>query len=1351
MIKDTLKRLLKMALCAVLVCTLSPTPSFAAQDNVRLASLGVPDLGVSSTSGDGIVWALDGNYIKGEVTGKAASGCDSASSTTSTMTLTNNKETAATLSFDFTVTLNSGTVTIDGVSKSANDTFSKEIDAGSSVKVVVTSAASASTTSIEMSNIKLLANVQATTIFVPSENGTYTVDGEAVDDQVSKTKNAFEGYQLKASPNDGFKFFGWYSGETLLSRDSETMLYFDSNTTITAKFVSATAPTFDVDGTKFFDLNAAVSYAQGNGKNKITLVEDGTLESGNYTIPSGITLLIPFDAANTLYTDTPVSVKDSAGTAKAYRTLTMAEGSSLTVNGAISVGGQYKAAAGSSSGSMTGNYGYIKMESGSNITVKNGGSLYAWGFVSGSGSVTAESGSSVYEWYQIMDFRGGTASSSMGNKVFPFSQYAVQNIEVPLTLYAGAKEVVYTGIYALSSVYPTSITFVGDNGMFKIVSGSLTKQYDGTTDRIIYTVNGQAEVNNLNLTLANQQVSSASYVLPLTNNMTVNLNSGSKMTINQDAALLAGVQANIASDAELLVSSGTNVYIYDADEWNANSYTCKGKFVSVQYAPSKTYNRSEANLVDAKVDVNGTLTAAGSIYTTAGGADICSSNGTGKYVQQGAPGTETTTYQYTQSSSSVTAHSISITAAKLHNADSSYTETANAKAGDNINYANGKWGSTNLTVTFDANEGEGTMDSQTIAASTDARLNPNTFTREGYTFTGWNTQADGTGTPYADGATINIDSNITLYAQWKINTYTVTWVNDDGTVLEKDENVAYGAAPAYNGATPTKEADAQYTYTFKGWDPEIGEDTKVTAGITYKAVYEKTVNKYDIVWKNWDGAQLKSEKVAYGEVPNYTGETPVRGGDAQHTYTFSGWTPEITEVAGNAEYTATFTDSINTYTVIWQNWDKTELQKDENVAYGTTPEYKGNAPTRDGDAQYSYTFNGWTPAVDKVTGDITYTATFEQTVNKYTVTWKNGDAVLKSEQVAYGDTPAYSGETPKNPDQTKICIFDGWDPEITAVAGDITYTAKFKALSGLYTDSAGDTWWLNDGVKELDKGLTRVQDSDGHNLYYYFGEDGKAVKGTDSWVEKTNGLLPQWGYVFDGNGAIAHDGAFQSGIQRDASDGKLYCYVDGIKVHRGMFEIDGDYYYARSSGQLVAGYSYYCERVNGLLPVGTYQFDADGRMVRPDVSKNGIVEEDGSLWYYVGGERSYAGLVQIDGRYYYVKTSGEVVRGKSYWITKTNGLLPEKSYAFADDGHIVFPDTSKSGIYPEDGSLYYYRDGARFYAGLVQIDGSYYYVRGTGEVVHGRSYWTTKTNGLLPEKSYTFADDGKMIVSNSMK
>ncbi|MGN1218127.1 MAG: hypothetical protein ACI4TD_09125, partial [Phocaeicola sp.] len=96
----------------------------------------------------------------------------------------------------------------------------------------------------------------------------------------------------------------------------------------------------------------------------------------------------------------------------------------------------------------------------------------------------------------------------------------------------------------------------------------------------------------------------------------------------------------------------------------------------------------------------------------------------------------------------------------------------------------------------------------------------------------------------------------------------------------------------------------------------------------------------------------------------------------------------------------------------------------------------------------------------------------------------------------------------------------------------------------------------------------------------------------------------------------------------------------------------------------------------------SYTFDETGKIVNPPVVeptdsernlKNGIVAENGSLYYYVDGMITYAGLIQIDGDYYYVRTSGEVVHGTTYWITKTNGLLPEASYTFGDDGKMVNP------------------------------------------------------------------------------
>ena len=885
---------------------------------------------------------------------------------------------------------------------------------------------------------------------------------------------------------------------------------------------TSTPATFRVGGQTYTDLGDAIAAAQSGADKTIVVATDGAL-TGSYTIPAGVTLLVPFDAAATLYKETPKAIR-TAPDSKVYRKLVLAADAALTVEGAISVGGQYYSPGGSQQGRMVGDYGYLWLNTGAAITVKNGGALYAWGFVSGNGTVAAESGAKVYEWFQVGDFRGGSATMSIAGcthsdkRVFPLSQYYIQNIEAALTVYAGAEEILHTDIYANENQNAANVNFIGSSGMFNVVSGSLTKQYDPAKDRMVYTVNGQAELNSLKLNLG-MTVDSSSFVLPITNNMTLHITPRSSITTKQDIALLPGVQVYVDKAAELTIAAGKKAYIYDSDQWTDQNYVNpNAKFKSVGYSPTKRYTRTNADLVDALVDVNGTLIAAGAIYTTKSGADVCSSQKTGRYIMKATSGTETITYQFTQSGSSVTPHNIDIDPIRLKNDDGSYTATT-GKAQDQYNFEVDKWlKCQRLLVIFDPNyTGAPEIEVQKVAPSTATPLLSNPFTREGYDFTGWTTAADGSGTSYADKANITLTADTTLYAQWElqkftvtwknedgtvletseveygtvpkytgetptkegdaqytytfagwdsevaavtedvtytatfdqtVNTYTVTWVDENGTELEKDENVPYGETPAYNGEQPTKAGDAQYTYTFDGWTPEI---KTVTADVIYKATYKQTVNKYTVTWVNEDGTELGTSEVEYGTVPKYTGKTPTKADTAQYNYVFAGWTPEIVAVTGDVTYTATFTNTTRTYTVTWKNGD-TVLEKDENVKYGAEPEYNGETPTKAADAQYTYTFTGWEPTVSAVTGDVTYTAVFSKTLNEYTVTWKNGDTVLKTEQVAYGATPVYSGETPtKAGDAQYSYTFTGWDPEIEAVTGAVTYTATFDQTVNTYT------------------------------------------------------------------------------------------------------------------------------------------------------------------------------------------------------------------------------------------------------------------------------------------------------------
>ena len=897
--KQVFKRFLSLALAMLMVLTLLPamtTTAWAATSGT-VTGLADKNIGLSFDGTADNAWTASSTQIIGKARSTSGSGCGGGKDYRSTLTITNNKTTEATLSFDYTVVVSEGTILVNNTTTTEAGNFSQELVAGGTITVEIESGSTSADTQITMSNVKLVADVSATVTFQPAENGSYTVDGQNITEVYTHTQSSMTAYQVAATPAEGYRFKGWYdvaSGKCI-STDAKTALNFDSDRTITARFVSKELALFEAGGQVFDDLNEAVAYAQTNRQSKITLATDGSI-SGTYTIPAGITLLIPFDEAKTCYTSTPAPTTSQAG-AKVFRTLTMAAGSSLTLasGAAISIGGQYYAPSGGASGKMVGPYGYIKMESGSAITVQSGASLYAWGFISGSGSVTVESGGSVYEWYQILDFRGGLASSQMGNKVFPFSQYAVQNVEVPLTLHAGASEKVYTAVYAMKKINPTSIPFIGNDGMFKIVSGSLTKAYDGATDRIHYTIDGVAEVNSLNLKLAGMSVSSSSYVLPLTNNMTINLTTGSKLTINQTAALLPGVQASIAEGAELVVSNGKSIYIYDSGEWGGYCGGSSQQFIPVVCAPGRTGKR--APLADVQVDVNGTLTAIGGIYTTASGADICSSNGTGKYIQRGAPGTETKTYQYTQSGSSVTSHEIPITAAKLHNADGSYTETANASVGTTIPYLDGVWGgAANITVDFDANGGEGTMTTWTGKPNTSIDLPKNTFTRENYTFTGWNTKADGTGKGYADGAIVSFDADTTLYAQWTQNPV-ITFDANGGKGTMGTQTVKPDEATALTANTFTR-AD----YDFTGWNTAkdgtgkfYADGANITTNGNVTLYAQWTLHKYHVRWLNWDNTVLQEGDYTCEDTAgwdDWNNETPSRPEDENYTYVFaSRWDP----------------------------------------------------------------------------------------------------------------------------------------------------------------------------------------------------------------------------------------------------------------------------------------------------------------------------------------------------------------------------------------------------------------------------------------------------------------------------
>ncbi len=212
-----------------------------------------------------------------------------------------------------------------------------------------------------------------------------------------------------------------------------------------------------------------------------------------------------------------------------------------------------------------------------------------------------------------------------------------------------------------------------------------------------------------------------------------------------------------------------------------------------------------------------------------------------------------------------------------------------------------------------------------------------------------------------------------------------------------------------------------------------------------------------------DGTEITELQVKSGEKLSRP-ENPVK----EH-YVFGGWYNGDTEwvfetdtVEKDMTLTAKWTPEV--YSVTFKNYDGTELAK-ENVSYGSLPQYSAT-PEKPGNAQYSYAFarwvdeNGQTVDLANIDKNIILTAEFAETLNKYKVTFKNGDEVLKEEQVEYGTVPTAPETNPaKDFDAENHYVFDGWDNELAEVTGEIVYNALFRAEAHVYTvDSSDDTF-----------------------------------------------------------------------------------------------------------------------------------------------------------------------------------------------------------------------------------------------------------------------------------------------------
>ncbi|MBP3316428.1 MAG: InlB B-repeat-containing protein [Alphaproteobacteria bacterium] len=294
-----------------------------------------------------------------------------------------------------------------------------------------------------------------------------------------------------------------------------------------------------------------------------------------------------------------------------------------------------------------------------------------------------------------------------------------------------------------------------------------------------------------------------------------------------------------------------------------------------------------------------------------------------------------------------------------------------------------QWTPCNYTVAFSANGGNGSMDSTTHTYDESQSLTPNKFTRDGYTFVGWNTLTNGTGVSYSNGASVkNLTSTcsgtVTLYAMWRPEEYSITYALSGGTNYS-------GAPVAYDITTPTITlgTPTRANSVFEGWYTDAAFTTKITE-IAMGSTGDKTLyakwscnngyhadnntcvgNVIKLVWNNGGVgvAPTSPASCTYGQSVTMPAAIVADG------YVFNNWTVNNNSFnamesvicnSGNLGVTSGTATIVamwgrNQYTVTYSCGSGTGTPPEKAVAkYNQNFAVANNTCSRDG-----YTFSGW--------------------------------------------------------------------------------------------------------------------------------------------------------------------------------------------------------------------------------------------------------------------------------------------------------------------------------------------------------------------------------------------------------
>ena len=432
----------------------------------------------------------------------------------------------------------------------------------------------------------------------------------------------------------------------------------------------------------------------------------------------------------------------------------------------------------------------------------------------------------------------------------------------------------------------------------------------------------------------------------------------------------------------------------------------------------------------------------------------------------GAPGNQTKIYgvDLTLSSTKPTRTGYSFNG---WNTNSSGTGTNYASGGKYTGNANltlyAKWTPITYTVTYNANGGSGAPGSQTKTHDVNLTLSSTKPTRTGYTFVNWNTASNGTGTSYASGGTYTGNANLTLYAQWTPNTYTVSYNANGGTGAPGNQTKYHGVSLTLSSTKPTRTG-----YTFNGWNTSAyGYGTSYAPGGTYTGNANLTLYAqwtpvtYTVSYNANGGSGAPGNQTkTYGVDLILSSTKPTRTG-----YNFTGWNTSSlgygTSYAGGAKYTGNADLTLyaqwtpNNYTIVFHGNGATGgSTASMQMQYNETKQLNENGFVKTG-----HSFKNWntlsggngTPYADKqsvknlaVSGSSTVTLYAQWTPDTYTVHYDaNGGSGAPNDQIkTYGVTLTLSSAKPTRTGYT----FQNWntkpDGSGTMYAPGTSYSAN---------------------------------------------------------------------------------------------------------------------------------------------------------------------------------------------------------------------------------------------------------------------------------------------------------------------